>query len=312
MTTVSIVMPAYNAMRHITECLDSVLAQNYDDFEVVVVDDGSTDETAAVCAAVARRDARVRIIAQPNAGVSAARNRGVQEARGKYVCFVDSDDVAHPDMVARLLAALSTAGAEISCAGGYAPFSASFEPTELGSFAVQTLSGEEACAELLYQRIPNGPVAKLFARSVVGEEPFDNDVCVGEDLLMNLDVMSQAAHVVVVDDALYGYRQHDDSTMHSVRREDRMRLVTEIEARREEELSAAFDNRLCAEALYMVFEASTAAERQSALALMKQYRRVVLSDAQSLPQLRTYAAASYAGAWLPAAIHEWKPRGAHR
>ncbi|WP_347305785.1 glycosyltransferase family 2 protein [Corynebacterium sp. SA-MJD20WY100] len=308
----SIIVPAYNVAEYIESCLNSLLVQTHEEIEIVVVDDGSTDETAAVCAAVARRDARVRIITQPNAGVSAARNRGVQEARGTYVCFVDSDDAAHPDMVARLLAALSTAGAEIACAGRYAQFSASFEPTELGSSDAQTLSGEEACAELLYQRIPNGPWAKMFVRSAVGEEPFDNDVCVGEDLLMNLDVMSQAAHIVVVDDALYGYRQHDASTMHSVRREDRMRLVTEIEARREEELSAAFDNRLCAEALYMVFEASTAAERRSALALMKRYRRVVLSDAQSLPQLRIYAAASYAGAWLPVAIHEWKARGAHR
>ncbi|OFP16917.1 hypothetical protein HMPREF2976_10485 [Corynebacterium sp. HMSC077D10] len=311
MSLVSIIVPAYNVAEYIESCLNSLLAQTHEEIEVVVVDDGSTDQTAAVCAAVARRDARVRVIAQPNAGVSASRNRGVQEARGKYVCFVDSDDAAHPDMVARLLAALSTAGAEIACAG-YAPFSASYVPAELGSSAAQTLSGEEACAELLYQRIPNGPWAKMFARSVVGEEPFNSDVCVGEDLLMNLDVMSQVEHVVVVDDALYGYRQHDASTMHSVRREDRMRLVTEIEARREEELSAAFDNRLCAEALYMVFEASTAAERRSALALMKRYRRVVLSDAQSLPQLRIYAAASYAGAWLPVAIHEWKARGAHR
>nr|WP_272885265.1 glycosyltransferase family 2 protein [Corynebacterium phoceense] len=311
MSLVSIIVPAYNVAEYIESCLNSLLAQTHEEIEVVVVDDGSTDQTAAVCAAVARRDARVRVIAQPNAGVSAARNRGVQEARGKYVCFVDSDDAAHPDMVARLLAALSTADAEIACAG-YAPFSASFESTELGSSAAQPLSGEEACAELLYQRIPNGPWAKMFARSVVGEEPFNSDVRVGEDLLMNLDAMSQVEHVVVVDDALYGYRQHDASTMHSVRREDRMRLVTEIEARREEELSSAFDNRLCAEALYMVFEASTAAERRSALALMKRYRRVVLSDAQSLPQLRIYAAASYAGAWLPVAIHEWKARGAHR
>ena len=108
MSLVSIIVPAYNVAEYIESCLNSLLAQTHEEIEVVVVDDGSTDETAAVCAAVARRDARVRIIAQPNAGVSAARNRGVQEARGKYVCFVDSDDAAHPDMVARLLAALST------------------------------------------------------------------------------------------------------------------------------------------------------------------------------------------------------------
>nr|WP_306430325.1 glycosyltransferase family 2 protein [Corynebacterium phoceense] len=306
MSLVSIIVPAYNVAEYIESCLNSLLAQTHEEIEVVVVDDGSTDETAAVCAAVARRDARVRIIAQPNAGVSAARNRGVQEARGTYVCFVDSDDAAHPDMVARLLAALSTAGAEIACAGRYAPFSASFEPSALGSFAAQTLSGEEACAELLYQRIPNGPVAKMFARSVVGEEPFNNDVRIGEDLLMNLDVMSQAEHVVVVDDALYGYRQREGSAMSGACAADRQRVVDELEQRSTPALTAAFANRIFAEALYVAFEGRTAA--LTVASILRKYRRTVVTDSKSLVQLRVYALASYLGRGMPAVLHQWKAR----
>ena len=305
MSLVSIIVPAYNVAEYIESCLNSLLAQTHEKIEVVVVDDGSSDETAAVCAAAARRDARVRIIAQPNAGVSAARNRGVQEARGKYVCFVDSDDAVHPDMVARLLAALSTAGAEIACAG-YAPFSASFEPTELGSSAAQTLSGEEACAELLYQRIPNGPWAKMFARSVVGEEPFNNDVCVGEDLLMNLDVMSQAEHVVVVDDTLYGYRQREGSAMSGARAADRQRVVDELEQRSTPALTVAFANRIFAEALYVAFEGGTAA--LTVASILRKYRRTVVTDSKSLVQLRVYALASYLGRGMPAVLHQWKAR----
>jgi len=90
MPKVSVVIPAYNAERHIRETLDSVLAQTYRDFEVVVVDDGSTDRTREI---VGSYGGPVRCIAQANAGPSAARNRGVREARGEFVAFVDSDDL---------------------------------------------------------------------------------------------------------------------------------------------------------------------------------------------------------------------------
>lgn len=312
MSIVSVIVPVYNVAEYVDSCLKSLLGQTYKDIEIVVVDDGSTDNTPEVCSEMSRRDPRIRVINQPNRGVSAARNKGVSEARGEYVCFVDGDDIAHPKMVERLVRSLKSAHADVACAG-YEWFTSHYVPVDLPlESASCTFSAQAACSELLYQRIPNGPVAKLFPRVVLADVPFLESLRVGEDLLMNFDVFSRSAQVVVLEEPLYGYRQREGSTMRSVRREDRMRLVTEIEARREEELSEAFDNRLCAEALYMVFEASTAAERQSALALMKQYRRVVLSDAQSLPQLRIYAAASYAGAWLPAAIHECKARGVHR
>jgi len=92
--TVSVVIPAYNAERYIGETLQSVLAQTYRDFEVVVVDDGSTDGTREI---VRRYGERVRLIEQPNSGPSAARNRGIREARGEFIAFVDSDDLWLPE-----------------------------------------------------------------------------------------------------------------------------------------------------------------------------------------------------------------------
>ena len=100
--TVSVVVPAYNRELTLPRTLDSVLAQTYADFEVLVVDDGSADGTAAVAEAYAGRDGRVRLLRQPrNAGVSAARNRGLREARGEFVAFLDSDDEWLPEMLAR-------------------------------------------------------------------------------------------------------------------------------------------------------------------------------------------------------------------
>lgn len=101
--TVSVVIPAHNAAWCVARAIDSVLAQRYRDFEVIVVDDGSTDETGAV---VARYVNAVRLISQPNGGMSSARNAGIHAARGRYVAFLDADDRWLPDKLARQLALL--------------------------------------------------------------------------------------------------------------------------------------------------------------------------------------------------------------
>ena len=97
---VSFIVPVYKVAAYLPACVDSILAQQGTSFEVILVDDGSPDNSGQVCDDYAEKDARVRVIHQENAGVSAARNAGLDAARGQWVCFVDGDDWLAPDFLA--------------------------------------------------------------------------------------------------------------------------------------------------------------------------------------------------------------------
>ncbi|HFU5892253.1 TPA: glycosyltransferase family 2 protein, partial [Enterococcus faecium] len=92
MCEISIIVPIYNVEQYLRKCVDSILAQTFTDFEVILVDDGSPDNSGAICDEYAKLDSRVRVIHKENGGLSDARNAGIEIAKGKYLGFVDSDD----------------------------------------------------------------------------------------------------------------------------------------------------------------------------------------------------------------------------
>ncbi|MCK9795021.1 CDP-glycerol:glycerophosphate glycerophosphotransferase [Isoptericola sp. 4D.3] len=110
----SVVVPVYNVERYVGECLESILAQTHRRLEVVVVDDGSPDDSISVVQRIAARDRRVRVVRQENAGLGAARNTGVRHARGSMLCFVDSDDTVPPNAVEAMLTSLTRSGSDFA------------------------------------------------------------------------------------------------------------------------------------------------------------------------------------------------------
>lgn len=96
---VSIIVPIYNAEKYISRCVESILAQSYHDFELILIDDGSTDFSLGLCKAFVQKDSRVRVIHQINQGVSSARNLGIKHAHGEYIGFVDIDDYIDKEML---------------------------------------------------------------------------------------------------------------------------------------------------------------------------------------------------------------------
>lgn len=114
MPKISVIVPVYRAEQYLHACVDSILSQTFSDFEVFLVDDGSPDGCGAICDAYAAADSRVRVIHQKNQGQAAARNHALAQAAGEWVCFVDSDDLIHPQMLALLYQAAVESGAELA------------------------------------------------------------------------------------------------------------------------------------------------------------------------------------------------------
>ena len=101
----SVIIPVYNVERYVAECIESVINQTYNDLEIIIVNDGSTDNSLKICEAYAKRDKRIKIINKENGGISSARNTGLDNATGKYIGFVDSDDYIGEDMYEKLVEA---------------------------------------------------------------------------------------------------------------------------------------------------------------------------------------------------------------
>lgn len=113
---ISIIVPVYNVRDYLRATLDSILKSSYQDFEIILVDDGSTDDSGLICDQYAELDHRIRVIHQENAGVSAARNVGMSAATGDYFSFVDADDIVHPEMLSLLISAIQSGDYDFSMA----------------------------------------------------------------------------------------------------------------------------------------------------------------------------------------------------
>lgn len=219
---VSIIIPIYNSELYLRDCLDSILAQTYTDLDIICINDGSRDGSLQLLNDIAASDHRIRVISQPNRGVSSARNAGLEIARGEFVMFVDSDDVVAPGMVEAFHAAMT----------GQVDFVISSPRAEK-----LTRCGDKDA--LLYECIRdysiNPPWAKMYRMCVVraGDLLFDTSISIGEDLLFNLRYAQVAqGEVAVIDAGLYGARETSGSLTRSFR-PDKLRelLVVDREMR---------------------------------------------------------------------------------
>ena len=205
--TISIIIPAYNIQDHLGPTLDSVLTQTYQDLEILVVNDGSTDGTAAVMEVYAAKDSRIRAIHKENGGVTSARLCGVAEATGAYIGFVDGDDHIEPEMYQRLLENLKQCDADISHCGYQMVFPSRVDYYyNTGKMTIQ--QGKQGCTDLLDGGfVEPALVNKLYRRELFDglDAWMDRTVRINEDLLMNFYLFRQVGTAVFEDICPYHY-----------------------------------------------------------------------------------------------------------
>lgn len=204
---ISLVIPAYNIQDYLGPTLESILAQTYENLEIIVVNDGSKDNTGDVADAYAAKDSRIKVVHKENGGVTSARLRGVAEAKGDYIGFVDGDDFIEPDMYARLMDNLQKYDADISHCGYQMVFPSRVDYYyNTGKVAEQ--EGKQGLYDLLEGRfVEPGLVNKLYRRELfVGlDEWMDPSIRINEDLLMNYYLFRQAGKSVYEDVCPYHY-----------------------------------------------------------------------------------------------------------
>ena len=213
---VSVIVPVYRAERFLAQCVESVLAQSRSDLELLLIDDGSPDGSGSLCDGYARLDARVRVIHQQNAGVSAARNAGLERAAGDYIAFVDADDWVEPDWLESMLAALDgEPGADI-CACGHLRHEDERTEDRSARLCTGFLSPDEAFCSALRGGIDGYCWNKLFYAPLFKELRFDPAISVLEDLLLCQRAILQSRGVVCLPRPLYHYRIHGLSALHQL------------------------------------------------------------------------------------------------
>lgn len=208
----SVIVPVYKVEKYLAKCIDSILVQSFSDFEMILVDDGSPDSCPAICDEYAKKDDRVRVIHQTNQGLSAARNTGIENAKGEYLAFIDSDDYISENMFSVLIENAAMCDADISICDAVL-----VNEDDICTFTDQTerkqLTGKEALIDMIYYRkITVNAWNKIYKKTLFGDIRYPRGMLY-EDLATTYKLIEKCKVVVVSDAKLYAYVQRTGSIM---------------------------------------------------------------------------------------------------
>lgn len=211
---ISVIVPIYNTEAYLWECVSSVLNQSYRELEIILVDDGSTDRSGIMCDEFGKRDSRVMVVHKENGGLSDARNTGISKAGGKYLYFLDSDDVLAEDALSILVSLCEESHAEIALTG-LKHFSGHVPRKRRESPEIEVMSGEETVIRMLkHEDFCHEAQGKLYLRTFWGEFCFPSG-CLYEDYATIYDVAVRAENVVYYKTPKYYHRVRENSITRS-------------------------------------------------------------------------------------------------
>lgn len=212
---VSIIVPIYNAEKYLERCIDSLLGQTYEAIQIVLINDGSKDQSDRICKCYIEKDTRIKYIVKENAGVGAARNTGIEEADGDYICFVDADDYVEPQFIESLLSMYEQENAQLAICG--------FSEVHGEQLVNQTkgdkvcMSQEEAMYRLMCEDSYKGYVwNKMFRKDIIQEYglQFDTRIAIWEDVLFVFQYMCHISSIIYDPKPLYKYLYNVVSASH--------------------------------------------------------------------------------------------------
>lgn len=209
---ISIITPVYNTEKYLPRCLDSILAQSYQDWELLLIDDGSTDGSDMICDEYAARDTRIRVFHKENGGVASVRQLGIEQARGKYSIHVDSDDWIEPRMLEEMLEEAIKIQADIIVADFYKEYN--------GNIILQQQRSKDNAPTSLLEDIVKGRQMgalwnKLIRHSLynIYNVSFTKGINLGEDALVLAQLLQHSVKVHYQERAYYHYMDNGDSTL---------------------------------------------------------------------------------------------------
>ena len=225
---VSIIVPVYNCGSLLPKCVNSLLSQTYGHLEIILVDDGSTDDTPGICDKLGESDSRVKVLHKSNGGVSSARNAGIDAAQGEYITFADADDYVDPDHIESLLKLMRKFDSDVAVCSYISenedkcsePRSGSGSPNEV------CYSHDSAVCELLAGGAVGGYVwNKLYRRELTEAVRFRGDVKILEDMLFNFELFRRVNTMAFTARKSYHYIQRGQSAMHRSFGQEHLKMV---------------------------------------------------------------------------------------
>ena len=219
MPKISVIVPVYNAERWLDACVESVLAQTFEDWECVLVDDGSKDGSAVLCDAWAAKDCRVRVVHKQNEGPSVARRTGVQKARAELLMFLDSDDTIEPVCLEKMYDAMTAHDADmVVCNFRREREDGTAIPTPGTEVIPGVFTGKEICKQFMQVNVTLTILpTKLYRRAVLERIVYPAKERLVEDEAIAHQLMYPCRRVVCMPEALYHYIDHESNATNSVR-----------------------------------------------------------------------------------------------
>ena len=213
---VSVIVPVYNTENKLKKCINSVTNSSYTNLEIIIVDDGSEEKTALLCNQLKQQDKRIKVIHQKNKGVSCARNKGIDIAKGEYITFVDADDYIDEKMIKVLLTNLRKYDADISMC----KYNEIYRDKKICINKVSEIIKIQEVPDVLIDFFEKNEIGwnvwgKMYKREIVGTTRFLEGKRTAEDMYFLYRVLKKTKRLVIKENALYNYVKWDTSTMNS-------------------------------------------------------------------------------------------------